>query len=73
MVFRFNGLLTFFNADYFKQRALAATVTAEQADAARNVMAAARAHVRNLAPPGSVMALQTAPASPRLRGVLVER
>jgi hypothetical protein len=50
--------------------AFAATVTAEQADAARNVMAAARAHVRNLAPPGSVM---TAPASPRLRGVLVER
>jgi len=24
VLFRFNGLLTFFNADYFKQRALAA-------------------------------------------------
>jgi len=41
--------------------AFAATVTAEQADAARKVMAAARAHVRTLIPPGTVMALPTAP------------
>jgi amidase len=41
--------------------AFAATVTAEQADAARKVMAAARAHVRTLVPPGTVMALPTAP------------
>jgi len=41
--------------------AFAATVTAEQADAARKVMEAARAHVRTLVPPGTVMALPTAP------------
>jgi amidase len=41
--------------------AFAATVTAEQADAARKVMAAARAHIRALVPPGTVMALPTAP------------
>jgi DDE superfamily endonuclease len=43
------------------QARVAATVTAEQADAARKVMAAARAHVRTLVPPGTVMALPTAP------------
>jgi hypothetical protein len=37
-------------------------VTAEQADAARKVMVAARAHVRTLIPPGTVMALPTAPS-----------
>jgi amidase len=36
-------------------------VTAEQADAARKVMAAARAHVRTLVQPGTVMAIPTAP------------
>jgi hypothetical protein len=41
--------------------AFAATVTAEQADAARKVMAAARAHGHTLVPPGTVMALPTAP------------
>ena len=41
--------------------AFAATVTAEQADASRKVMAAARFHVRTLVPPGTVVALPTAP------------
>jgi amidase len=47
--------------------AFAATVTAEQAEAARKIMAAARAHIRALVPPGTVMALPTAPciAPPR--------
>jgi amidase len=41
--------------------AFAATVTAAQAEAARRIMAAARAHIRALVPPGTVMALPTAP------------
>jgi amidase len=39
----------------------AATVTAAQADAARKVVAAARDHLRALVPPGTIMALPTAP------------
>ena len=39
----------------------AATVTAAQADAARKIVASARAHIRTLVPPGTVMALPTAP------------
>src|SRR5215471_6086821 len=39
----------------------AATVTAEQADAARASMASARAHIRAMVPPGTVLALPTAP------------
>jgi amidase len=42
--------------------AFASTVTVEQADAARRVMAAARAHLRALVPPGTVMALPTTPS-----------
>ena len=42
--------------------AFASTVTAEQAGAARKVMAAARARVSTLIPPGTVMALPTAPS-----------
>ena len=45
--------------------AFAATVTAEQADAARKVMAAARAHVRTLVPPGTGWRCRLPPASPR--------
>jgi amidase len=41
--------------------AFSATVTAEQAESARRIMAAARAHIRALVPPGTVMALPTAP------------
>jgi amidase len=41
--------------------AFASTVTATQADAARGVMAAARAQLRALVPPGTVMALPTSP------------
>jgi amidase len=44
-----------------ERMAYAATVTAEQADAARKVVAAARAHLRALLPPGTLMALPTAP------------
>jgi amidase len=40
----------------------AATVTAQQADAARKIAASARAHLRALLPPGTVMALPTAPS-----------
>jgi amidase len=39
----------------------AATVTAAQADAARKIVASARAHIGALVPPGTVMALPTAP------------
>jgi amidase len=39
----------------------ARTVTAADADAARGVHAAARAHVRSLLPPGTIMALPSAP------------
>jgi amidase len=47
--------------------AYASTVTAEKADAARQIMAAARTHIRALIPPGAVMALPTAPCiAPRL-------
>ncbi len=41
--------------------AFAATVTAAQTEPARKIMAAARAHIRALLPPGTVMALPTAP------------
>jgi amidase len=41
--------------------AFASTVMAAQADAARGVMAAARAQLRALVPPGTVMALPTSP------------
>jgi amidase len=40
----------------------AATVTAQQADAARKIVASARAQLRALVPPGTVMALPTAPS-----------
>jgi amidase len=47
--------------------AFAATVTAAQADASRKVVAEARAHIRALVPPGTVIALPTAPSiAPRL-------
>jgi amidase len=47
--------------------AYAATVTAEQADAALATTAAARTHIRALLPPGAVMALPTAPCiAPRV-------
>ena len=41
--------------------AYAATVTAAQAEAARTTVAAARARIRGLVPPGTVMALPTSP------------
>ena len=41
--------------------AYASTVTAAEADAARRIMAAARSHIHALVPPGTVMALPTAP------------
>jgi amidase len=41
--------------------AFAATVTAAQAEAAREIMAAARSHIRALVPPGTVIALPTTP------------
>jgi amidase len=40
----------------------AATVTLDQAHAAGKIVAAARAHIRALLPPGTVMALPTAPS-----------
>lgn len=40
----------------------AATVTTQQADAARKIAASARAHLRALLPQGTVMALPTAPS-----------
>jgi amidase len=40
----------------------AATVTAQQADTARKIAASARAHLRALLPPGTVMTLPTAPS-----------
>jgi amidase len=47
--------------------AFAATVTEAQADAARKIMAAARAHIRALIPPGTVIALPTTPCTaPRI-------
>ncbi len=41
--------------------AFAATITAAQADDAREVMAAARQHLRALVPPGTVLALPSSP------------
>jgi amidase len=50
-----------------ERMAFAATVTAADADAARRVHAQARAHLRELLPPGAVMALPTAPCiAPRI-------
>jgi amidase len=40
----------------------AATVTAQQADAARKIVASARGHLRDVLPPGTVMVLPTAPS-----------
>ena len=40
----------------------AATVTAEQAAAARKICADARTHLRDLVPPGTIMALPTSPS-----------
>jgi amidase len=40
----------------------AATVVADQADAARKTVASARAHIRALVPPGTLMALPTSPS-----------
>jgi amidase len=40
----------------------AATVTAAQADQSREVVAAARAHIRATVPPGTIVALPTAPS-----------
>lgn len=40
----------------------AAAVTAQQADAARKIVTSSRAHLRALLPPGTVMALPTAPS-----------
>ena len=42
--------------------AFASTVTTAQADASRQVVAAARRHIRALVPPGTVIALPTAPS-----------
>jgi amidase len=42
--------------------AFASTVTVDEADAARGVMAAARTHLRALVPPSTVMALPTTPS-----------
>ncbi len=47
-----------------ERMALAATVTAAQAAAARKVLAAGRAHLRALLAPGTIMALPTAPSIP---------
>jgi amidase len=45
----------------------AASVTADQAADARQIVAAARAHIRAMVPPGTIMALPTAPSiAPRL-------
>ncbi len=45
-----------------ERMAFAATVTADQADAAGATVAAARAHIRALVPSGTIMALPTAPS-----------
>src|SRR5262249_46346661 len=44
-----------------ERMAYAATVTQEQADAARKIVGAARAHLRGLIAPGTIVALPTAP------------
>jgi amidase len=50
-----------------ERMAFAATVTAAQADAARKTVDAARAHMLRLVPPGTVVALPTAPCiAPRI-------
>ena len=45
-----------------ERMAFAATVTDDQADAARKVVSAPRAHIRALVTPGTIMALPTAPS-----------
>ena len=45
-----------------ERMAFAATVTADAADAARKIVAAARAHARAMVPPGTIVALPTAPS-----------
>jgi amidase len=45
-----------------ERMAFAATVTAEQAQAARATVSAARTHIRTLVPPGTIMALPTSPS-----------
>jgi amidase len=50
-----------------ERMAYAATVTQEQADAARRIVGAARAHLRGLITPGTIVALPTAPCiAPRI-------
>ena len=50
-----------------ERMAYASTVTKEQADAAYKLVGAARAHLRGLLPPGTILALPTAPCiAPRL-------
>jgi amidase len=50
-----------------ERMAAAATVTAAECEAARPVHVAARAHLRSLVPPGTVVALPTAPCiAPRI-------
>ena len=50
-----------------ERMAYAATVTQEQADAARGSVGAARAHLRDLVTPGTIVALPTAPCiAPRI-------
>jgi amidase len=50
-----------------ERMAFAATVTAAQADTARKTVDAARTHLRGLVPPGTVVALPTAPCiAPRI-------
>lgn len=50
-----------------ERMAFAATVTADQAAAAREIAAAARAHMRAMVPPGTIMALPSAPGiAPRI-------
>jgi amidase len=45
-----------------ERMAFAASVTADQANAGRKVATAARAHLRALVPPGTIMALPTSPS-----------
>jgi amidase len=45
-----------------ERMAFAATVTAAQAEAGRKIMAAAGAHLRAMVPPGTIVALPTAPS-----------
>jgi amidase len=45
-----------------ERMSFAATVTAEAADGGRKIVAAARAHLRSLVPPGTMLALPTAPS-----------